>query len=101
MRLHVSPFVDDSRLSGFSCQFPGARFCPSSSLLRLSSPFPNFLDVHRSVALTGEPNYHVAQIPVFFALNIAKWRELLQHYPDNVICDFLEFGWPIGYISDT
>ena len=57
--------------------------------------------MHRSVALTGEPNYRVARIPVFSALNIAKWRELLQHYPDNVICDFLEFGWPIGYMSDT
>ena len=53
------------------------------------------------MALTGEPNYRVARIPVFSALNIAKWRELLQHYPDNVICDFLEFGWPIGYMSDT
>lgn len=57
--------------------------------------------MYRSVALTGEPNYRVARIPVFSALNIAKWRELLQHYPDNVICDFLEFGWPIGYMSDT
>ena len=53
------------------------------------------------MALTGEPNYRVARIPVFSALNIAKWRELLPHYPDNVICDFLEFGWPIGYMSDT
>ena len=101
VRDFISPFVDDSRLSGFSCQFPGARFCPSSSSLRLSSSFPNFLDVHRSVALTGEQNYRVAWIPVFSAFNIAKWHELLQHYPDNVICDFLEFGWPIGYMSDT
>ena len=29
------------------------------------------------------------------------WRELLSGYPDEIICDFLEFGWPIGYMSDT
>ena len=29
------------------------------------------------------------------------WRELLSDYPDEIICEFLEFGWPIGYMSDT
>ena len=29
------------------------------------------------------------------------WRELLSGYPDQIICEFLEFGWPIGYMSDT
>ena len=29
------------------------------------------------------------------------WRELLSGNPDEIICDFLEFGWPIGYMSDT
>ena len=29
------------------------------------------------------------------------WRELLSGYPDEIICEFLEFGWPIGYMSDT
>lgn len=38
---------------------------------------------------------------MFSALNITMWRELLRDYRDRLICDFLEFGWPIGYTSDT
>ena len=45
--------------------------------LRLSSTFSSFLDVHRAVALTGQPNYRIARLPVFSTLNIAMWRELL------------------------
>ena len=53
------------------------------------------------MALTGQPNYRIEQIPVFSILNIAIWRKLLSGYPDQIICEFLEFGWPIGYMSDT
>ena len=60
----------------------------------------NVLGFHGAVLL--EIEHGLLQFaPSFSAFNIAKWRELLQHYPDNVICDFLEFGWPIGYMSDT
>ena len=37
----------------------------------------------------------------FSTLNIAMWRELLTGYPDEIIGEFLQFGWPIGYMSDT
>ena len=29
------------------------------------------------------------------------WRTLLRDYHDNVICKFLEFGWPLGYLLPT
>ena len=29
------------------------------------------------------------------------WRALLQGYEDRVICDFLEFGWPLGHTNQT
>ena len=29
------------------------------------------------------------------------WREPLQDYPDRRTWEFLEYGWPIGYTSDT
>jgi len=60
-----------------------------------------FLDTHCAMALTGQPNYQIAQVPVFFTLNIAMWHEPLSGYPDQIICEFLEFCWPIGYMSDT
>ena len=47
---------------------------------------------------TGEPNYLIARVPVPSALNIYKWRELLQDYEDSVVCDNLEFGWPVGFM---
>ena len=40
-------------------------------------------------------------IPVPSQLNIPVWRTLLQDYEDSVICDFLEFGWPLGYTNQT
>ena len=34
-------------------------------------------------------------------MNISIWRELLQDYEDSVVCDFLEFGWPVGFMPTT
>ena len=53
-------------------------------------------DVRDFVTHTGEPNYLIARVPVTPALNIYKWRELLQNHEDIVVCDFLEFGRPFG-----
>ena len=50
------------------------------------------------MAKTGKPNYLVARVPVPSTLNISKWCELLQDYGDSVVCDFLEFGWPVGFM---
>ena len=43
----------------------------------------------------------ITQDFVFPRLNIPVWRALLQDYEDSVICDFLEFGWPLGYTNQT
>ena len=67
----------------------------------VETQFSTFLDIHRAVALTDQPNYQTARVPVFSTLNIAMWRELLSGYPDEIICEFPEFGWPIGYMSAT
>ena len=61
----------------------------------------SYRDVHDFVAQTGKPNYLVARVPVPSILNISKWRELLQDYEDGAVCDFLEFGWPVGFMPTT
>lgn len=33
--------------------------------------------------------------------NIPLWRQYLHDYPDARICDFLEYGWPVGYDYST
>ena len=34
-------------------------------------------------------------------LNIPEWQQRLTSYHDHELCDFLEFGWPIGYMKST
>ena len=46
-------------------------------------------------------NYAGLCIPIPSRLNIPVWFALVQDYKDSVICDFLEFGWPLGYTSQT
>ena len=53
------------------------------------------------MAQTVKPNYAVARVPVTSALNISTWRELLQGYVDNIVCNFLELGWPVGFVPNT
>ena len=78
--------MDDSRLLGRSYQLQSECLFSSRLSSRLSSTFSSFLDIHRSVALIGQPNYQTARVPVFTTLNIAMWRELLSGYPDEIIC---------------
>ena len=40
-----------------------------------------------------------AKIEVPSKLKINKWRSNLTDYDDKVICDFLQYGWPINYTS--
>lgn len=53
--------------------------------------------LHRSVA----PNAFSLRLLVPSALNIPQWRHRLITYHDKDLCDFLEFGWPIGYTKLT
>ena len=34
-------------------------------------------------------------------LHIPAWRDRLTSYHDKQLCDFLEFGWPIGYTKSS
>ena len=61
----------------------------------------SFVDAHCAVFSSGQFNYTGLCIPVPSRLNIPVWRALLQDYEDFVICDFLEFGWPLGYTNQT
>lgn len=65
------------------------------------SPSGFFINAHRVVASSGQPNYVSVRLPVPSRLNKEVWRALLRDYHDNVICEFLEFGWPLGYSLHT
>ena len=82
---------------------PSARDFISS----LPSVSPPVLDdtraifTHDSVYASGVFNHQACRLPVSTRLNIPLWRALLAEYEDNVICDYLEFGWPVAYVRDS
>ena len=39
--------------------------------------------------------------PVSSQLNTSVWRHYLTDYVDHVVVDFLQFGWPINYMSSV
>lgn len=43
------------------------------------------------------PNSFTLSLPIRLHLNIPAWRQRLSNYPDKLVCDFLEFGWPASY----
>lgn len=71
---------------------------PTQSARKL---FPDFCDVYSKIKDTLKPNCFGAKIPLQSDLVIPAWRKELADYHDEMLCDFLEFGWPLGYHSDV
>ena len=81
---------------------------PAPTFLSRIIPHPRFSSeyftaLHSIVAAPGNDypagtyNFQGAKIPLAHTnLNIQKWRELLESYPNKDLVDKLEFGFPIG-----
>ena len=94
--ISISP---DSRLSNDISQ-PFPTFSPlvgdfSSGID--SCPFQPFLDLHARVSESHVYNFQGLRLPVPSALRLPVWRSYLRDYGDYAVCDFLEFGWPVGF----
>ena len=66
-----------------------------------------FVTLHKITAAQGShypaftPNYKGARIPLRHSqLNLAKWRQHLVGYEGVDLCQYLEFGFPIGLSED-
>ena len=47
---------------------------------------------------SGQPNFIGRRVSLpFNKFNIPLWRDLLVDYVDNIICEFLEFGFPLDF----
>ena len=44
-------------------------------------------------------NAYTLKIPIPSAFNILEGRSRLRDYPDTKLCDFLQFGWPVGFTA--
>ena len=47
------------------------------------------------------PNAFSSRVPIPSKLHLDAEHHLLSDFSDDVICEFLEFGWPINYTSPT
>lgn len=63
--------------------------------------FPLFFDIYAKIKATARPNCFAAKIPLDSGLVIPAWRQELSDYHDKDFCDYLEFGWPLGYHSNV
>lgn len=65
--------------------------------------FKGIIETHDKVFYSGQPNFLGCKIPVKSGINVGFFRENLIDYKDNIICEFLEYGAPVGFegkISD-
>ena len=58
--------------------------------------FPAEAHLFETVRNTGRPNYQMARIPLDHGLHIDQELKL---YHDKRLLDYLEFGFPLGYVS--
>lgn len=49
------------------------------------------------VKASGVPNCLAARLIVDSGLNYNEWQTCLEDYHDVAICEFIKFGWPVGY----
>ena len=55
------------------------------------------LDIHEMVKATGVPNFMHARIPVKSQLNVQAWKNNLEGYWDEQLCQLIEFGFPLDF----
>lgn len=59
--------------------------------------FPEFYALYTKVKAHNLPNFLGARISLKCDLDIKAWRRMLTNYHDHMLCEYLEFGWPVGY----
>ena len=54
------------------------------------------IDLFEHIHASGSPNYALCRIPIpYSSLNIAVWRKKLERYDDKIVCEYLQFGFPL------
>ena len=61
------------------------------------------LDVIRHLIASrhNQPNAFSAKLLVPTSLLLPNWRTLPSNYANNIVLDFLSYGWPINYTAST
>lgn len=73
--------------------------CLCGNVLRIrSNQNLSMVDMFEHINASGSPNYALCRIPILHSkLNIAVWRQKLERYSDKIVCEFLQFGFPLDF----
>ena len=77
-----------------------AHHCAALCTALDSCPFQHFLDLLDLLTCVSESrvyNFQGLRLPVPSSLRLPVWRSYLRDYKDYTVCDFLEFGWLVGF----
>ena len=55
--------------------------------------------IYNAVRQSQIPNYLGVKLPLPSGLLIPEWRRRLVGYHDELLCDYLAYGWPINYMA--
>ena len=61
----------------------------------------DYIKKHNEIVRSGRYNFEGCRFPLKTNLKIDFFRFMLHDYEDTSICDFLEFGFPLGYFGDV
>ena len=89
--LFVESFNQHFCRHGISC-----KVCEASKDLT-SADIQNKLKIHKMVQDSGKYNYEGCRVRVNDKINVTFMRTMLANYNDLQVCDFLEFGFPLGF----
>ena len=65
-----------------------------------AAPFVNLVAEFEHVFHSGKKNYECCRRPIQSKLDIPAWRRLLRDHADVMLCDMLEFGFPLDVQGD-
>ena len=90
-----------NRYNKLICQHKIAcKTCEASKFLN-SDDIQQKLEIHRQIQKSGKYNFQHCRIRINFKINVDFMRTMLINYKDIQVCEFLEFGFPIGFKDCT
>ena len=61
----------------------------------------DYIQMHDEIVRSGRYNFEGCKFPLKTNLRIDYFRFMLHGYEDECICNFLEFGFPLGYFGEV
>ena len=60
------------------------------------------IELFEHVYASGHANYELCRIPIPYSkLNVTVWRDKLTNYHDRVVCEYLQFGFPLDFNRES